>query len=430
MMSSMRASTASRRYLRSLLLSLLGFGIAFAFALRAPLALAQVNATIKAVAVPGATNSAAATNLPATTNSVAATNTMPKFTSPEDGWFDVSGFLKEKYGFIPIPLIITEPAVGYGGGVGLMFLSSPLPSGNAKDGLGRPNITAVGGFGTENGTWGAFAGDIRHWFDDRLQTMVGAVYASANLKYYGIGDDPALAANPLNYNLEPKGGTARLKYRFGDSRIWAGLNYALVSTKVSFDLPPGTPGIPAFEHDSNVGGFTPSLTLDTRNNFFTPTRGTYLEISPGFFSPAFGGDDDFQRVALVGMQYVPLSKELFLGVRADASASFGDTPFYLRPFISLRGAPALRYQGEEVAQIEAELRWQLWKRFSLVGFAGCGGAWSEFEQFDREQVIVTGGVGFRYEMAREYGLHVGVDVAAGPDGAAVYLQVGSAWTRP
>jgi hypothetical protein len=38
----------------------------------------------------------------------------------------------------------------------------------------------------------------------------------------------------------------------------------------------------------------------------------------------------------------------------------------------LRGIPAMRYQGESTAQAEAELRWQFWQRFSLVGFAGAG----------------------------------------------------------
>ena len=340
----------------------------------------------------------------------------------------MSGFLQEKYGFIPLPLIITEPAVGYGGGLGLMFLSRPLPQ--AEDGLGRPNITAVGGFGTANGTWGVFAGDIRHWFDDRVQTLVGVVNASVNLDYYGIGDDPVLANNPLRYNLEPLGATARAKYRLGDSRLWAGLNYALVTTKVSFDTPPGTPGQPVVDRTSQVGGFTPSLTFDTRNNFFTPTRGTYLEVSPGFFDPAFGADNEFQRVSLVAMKYFQLSPNWFLGLRADAAASFGDEPFYLRPFITLRGAPAMRYQGEEMAQIDTELRWRIWERFSLVGFVGAGTAWNNREHFDNEKTIVTGGTGFRYELAREYGLHVGIDVAFGPDNAAVYLQVGSAWNRP
>ncbi len=396
----------SRPLGRSPLVALWGLGISIAFALCAPMAPAQTNIT----------------------DSSATTNAPSKFRSPDDNWLDVSGFLEEKYGFIPIPIIVTEPAVGYGGGLGVMFLSKPLPA--KEDGLGRPNITAAGGFGTENGTWGTFAGDMRYWLDEHLQTLVGFVYASANLDYYGIGDDPALANNPLRYNLEPKGGTARAKYRFGDSRVWAGLNYAFATTEVTFDKPPGTPGEPAIAHPSNVGGFTPSLTFDTRDNFFTPNRGTYLEASGGFFSPAFGGDQDFQRASLVAMQFVPLSSTLFLGVRADGAASFGDEPFYLRPYISLRGAPTLRYQGEEVAQIETELRWQFWKRFSLVGFVGGGAAWNRFEHFNSTQTIVTGGAGFRYELARAYGLHAGLDFAVGPDNTAVYIQIGSAWARP
>jgi outer membrane protein assembly factor BamA len=356
------------------------------------------------------------------------TNAVSKFRSPDDNWLDVSGFLEQRYGFLPIPLIITEPAVGYGGGAGLMFLSKPLP--NVEAGLGRPNITVAGGFGTENGTWGTFAADIRYWLDEHLQTFVGVLYSSVNLDYYGIGNDPALASNPLRYNLEPKGGTARVKYRFGDTRLWAGLNYAFTSTEVTFDKPPGTPGEPAFRHDSNVAGLTPSLTFDTRDNFFTPNSGLYLEASAGFFSPAFGANQNFQRASLVAMEFVPLCSTLFLGVRADAAASFGDEPFYLRPYISLRGAPTLRYQGEEVAQIETELRWQFWKRFSLVGFVGGGAAWNHLERFNNTQTIVTGGAGFRYEIARAYGLHIGLDVARGPNDTAVYLQIGSAWARP
>jgi hemolysin activation/secretion protein len=90
----------------------------------------------------------------------------------------------------------------------------------------------------------------------------------------------------------------------------------------------------------------------------------------------------------------------------------------------------MRYLGEEAAQIEAELRWQFWKRFSLVGFVGGGAAWNDLEHFHSTQTIVTGGVGFRYELARKYGIHMGLDVAIGPDNTAVYVQVGSAWARP
>jgi Omp85 superfamily domain len=351
-----------------------------------------------------------------------------KFRSAEDGWVDVSGFLDEKYGFLPIVIPITEPAVGYGAAGGLTFLSQPL--GEARAGFGRPDITIVGGFGTQNGSWGALVGDVRHWLGDRLETQAGIAHMSVNLDFHGIGKDALLDEHPLRYNLEPTGGVLRVKYRLGESRAWAGLGYAFAVTRVTFDDPAGTPGLPEFRRDSKAGGLTPSFTYDSRDNLFTPLRGTFAEVVVGLFSPALGGDDEFQRVQLVAMQFVPLLPDVYLGLRGDGAATFGDTPFYLRPFITLRGAPIMRYQGDEVAQVEAELRWQFWKRFSVLGFIGGGAAWTDFERFNRTRAVATGGFGLRYEIARRYGIQMGLDVAFGPDNAAVYIQVGSAWARP
>ena len=143
-----------------------------------------------------------------------------------------------------------------------------------------------------------------------------------------------------------------------------------------------------------------------------------------------GGNFDFELVSLALIQYVPLSPRLTLGVKAEGSFSFGDAPFYMRPFISLRGAAIRRYVGEHVANVEGEVRWQFWRRLSLVGFAGTGIAWNDFDRFQSEQTIITGGTGVRYELARRYGLHMGIDVAFGPDDPAIYIQFGSAWFRP
>jgi hypothetical protein len=351
-----------------------------------------------------------------------------KFRSAQDGWFDMSGFLDERYGFLPLFIPITEPAVGYGLGGGLAFVDKPLVGSGA--GLGRPNITFVGGLWTENDTWGAAAGDLRNWHDERVQTLLGGVYASVNLDFYGIGEDARLNDRPLRYNLEPKGGMLQGKYRLRKSCFWVGLSYAFAATQVTFDAPEQTPGLPDFERDSNVGGLTPSMTYDSRDNVFTPIRGTYVEARAGLFSQALGGDDDFQRVQLVVFQYVPIFSRMYLGVRGDGTATFGNAPFYLQPFIMLRGAAMMRYQGEQVAQVETEVRWQFWKRFSLVGFAGYGAAWNDFERRENTQTVVTGGTGFRYELAREYGVHAGVDLGFSRDETAIYIQVGSAWARP
>ena len=44
--------------------------------------------------------------------------------------------------------------------------------------------------------------------------------------------------------------------------------------------------------------------------------------------------------------------------------------------------------------------------------------------------MFAAGTVIRYELARKYKMHMGIDVAFGPDGAAFYVQVGSAWFRP
>jgi outer membrane protein assembly factor BamA len=383
------------------------------------LSLVILSTTMAAASAPAADNEA---------SQPAAANPPSKFYSADDGWLDVSGFLDKAYGFLPVVIPITEPAVGYGAAGGLAFIDKPL--GKAQAGFGRPNITFVGGLGTENGTWGVMAGDMRHWMDDRLQTLVGVVKASVNLDFYGIGRDNALNNNPRSYTLEPLAGLVRAKYRLGGSMFWAGLGYALASTQVTFDTPDKIPGLPDLQRESRVGGLAPNLSYDSRDNIFTPVKGTFVEVTAGFFAPAFGGDDEFQRHSLTAMQYFPLHEDVMMGLRADATVSSGDVPFYMLPFIALRGAPVMRYQGEEVAQIETELRWQCWKRFSLVGFAGYGAAWNDFTRVDNTRTIVTGGTGFRYEIARAYGLHMGIDLAFGPDVTAIYVQFGSAWMRP
>ena len=368
----------------------------------------------------------AADDAPPAPESTTDTTSKPK-SQGGDG-VDLSDFLDRAYGFIPILVPITEPAVGYGAFGGLVFINRPL--GGPQAGLERPNITAVGGLATENGTWGVMAGDVRHWHDNRVQTVAGAIYASVNLDFFGIGKDSALNDHPLRYNLEPLAGGVRGRYRLGDSRLWIGLSYVLMDANISFDDEGRAAALLGPPSESRVGGLTPSLAHDSRDNIFTPNRGSYFEGTAGLFDEAFGGDSTFQRVGLMYIVYMPLRPRLIFGVKGSTTFSFGDVPFYLRPFITLRGAPILRYQGAEVADAETEVRWQFWKRWSVVGFVGGGAAWNNLEHFDNLVSVLTGGTGFRYELARKYGLHAGVDVAWGPEGYAFYFQFGSAWARP
>jgi hypothetical protein len=357
-------------------------------------------------------------------STVASESTEPA----DDGWPDLSAFLDEKYGFLPLLMPITEPAIGYGAALGGAFLSKPL--GAIRAGLGRPNITSGMGFATANGSWGGAFADMRYWLDDRVQTLFNVVYADVNLDYYGIGKDSAFADHPQRYALNPFAVSLQAKYRFGDTRIWGGLAYTFAVTQVSFDASTSAAPLPSFDRTTRIGGLTPLASFDTRDSLFTPLRGTFVEFAFGFFGKALGGENTYENTSLVAIQYFPLPFNLFLGLRGDAAATFGDAPFYVRPFIHMRGVPVMRYQGEEIAQGEVELRWQFWRRFSLVAFGGVGCAWNHFEKLDNSQAVVAGGPGFRYELARQHGIHMGIDVGFSRDTTAFYVQVGNAWLRP
>jgi hypothetical protein len=352
-----------------------------------------------------------------------------RFFDADDGWFDISGFLDTAYGFVPVVAPITEPAVGYGAAGALVFIDRNPPGKDQE--YTRPNIAAVGGLATENGTRGLFAGHLGTWMDGRLRTLVGVADADVNLEFFGLGGDRTTGDTGLGYSIAARGGVAGGSYRLGATPLWLGLRYALAKTTVTFDVSDfGLPGITPNDRDLRLAALTPSLTLDMRDNFFTPTKGWYADLSVPLFREALGGDRNFEKAVLTAMHYRPLTSSLFFSVRGTARTSSDGTPFYLRPFVVLRGVQALRYQGEQAAEVEAELRWQLHPRFSLVGFGGAGIARSESERRDPEKTVTTGGVGFRYLLARKHGLHMGLDVAQGPDEPIFYVVFGSAWLRP
>src|SRR5262245_54517480 len=74
------------------------------------------------------------------------------FTDPEDGQFDVSEWLLDKKGFLPVPIIITEPAIGYGGGAALLWFRESIGERRAQGRLTPPDVFGGALAATENGT--------------------------------------------------------------------------------------------------------------------------------------------------------------------------------------------------------------------------------------------------------------------------------------
>ncbi|CAJ92730.1 Outer membrane protein/protective antigen OMA87 [Cupriavidus necator] len=347
------------------------------------------------------------------------------FFDPEDGKLDMSDFLLNHKGALPVPVVITEPAVGYGGGLGLMFFSESMADAAASakasgKGPAPPNITAIGGAYTENGTWGAGVAHFHTWDGDRYRYLGGIAKVNANLDYFGLLNQPRA------YELRGVALVQQLLVRVADTRWYVGPRYVYFDSTATFKV--GDAGeVGSFDKTQRIGKAGLVVDYDSRDNIFYPSRGSYAELEAQFARGGFGSTQSFNMYNARGFTWLPLARTVILGLRADTRFSTGDVPFYAQPFVDLRGVQKGRCQDRNALAAEMELRWDVTPRWSLLGFTGLGKAYGRWHDFSDASTIYSVGAGFRYMIARKLGVSIGLDVAHSKGQNAFYIQVGSAW---
>lgn len=353
------------------------------------------------------------------------------FTDPEDGKLDASEWLLDRKGFLPVPIVITEPAVGYGAGAALLFFRESIGEAvtKAKESgrLTPPDIYGAALAATENGTKvaGAF-GMVT--FAEQLWRWRGAVARpDVNLDFYGTNGTDSTRDLKLGYNVDGWISTQQVMRRLGESENFIGARWIYLDLDTRFDPSRPDPVLAPGGRAVKSSGLGLSFEHDSRDNFFTPSSGWKSYLESMFYSPDIGSDNKYQTYRAYAFGYWPLKKDFVLGGRLDARAARGDVPFYQLPFIELRGIPVARYQDENAGVVEAELRWNATPRWALIGFVGAGRAWGSSTNFSESDTVTAWGVGFRYLVARRLGIYMGVDLAKGPEDTAIYIQAGSAW---
>lgn len=338
------------------------------------------------------------------------------FIDGEDGAFDVSEWLS-KGGFFPVPIIVTEPAVDNGLGLAAVFIQGGDPAANIP-----PDVTGAAGVVTGNDSklagvfhQGAYLGG-----DLRYLGALGA--ADVNLDFFGR------TGRGIGFNVDGAFTLQNLRHRIYDSDVFLGARWLYLDSTISFDGIPALGLEPSF--DTRLSGLGPTLYYDSRDNIFTPTEGVNARVAFTVNDEAWGSDYDYSQLDASALMFHTPAEDWHLGLKAELSAVSGQAPFFAEPFISLRGIPALRFQGESVISTEFEARRMISDRWSLLGFAGVGFAGDEgFSDLDALGPQGAFGGGFRYLIARKLGLHVGIDVAQGPEEQAFYIQFGHAWQR-
>lgn len=352
---------------------------------------------------------------------VAAQGFKDQFIDTLDQKLDLSQWLAEVYGFVPLVTLITEPAIGYGAGGGLIFfhkrkenLTKPAP----------PSISMIGGLYTESKSWGTVLLHQGIWKEDRIRYLGILGYISLNMTLYK--EFPLLGEQSFRFNMEGAFLVQEVLFRLAESNFFAGARYSFFKSVTTFLEDTELPVDPV-ELDLKTGALGPALSYDGRDNTFTPNRGMYSKINLAWYDEIFGSDMSFLRLDSYWTGFMQPAKKLVLGLRADYRMSTEEAPFYAKPFVMLRGIPAMRYQDDRVVVLETEERWDLTGRWSLVGFAGMGKAFPSAEEFSNRTLAYSLGGGFRYKIARLFNVYAGIDVARGNEDWAFYIQFGHFW---
>ena len=340
--------------------------------------------------------------------------------------------------FLPIPIFITEPAIGDGLGLALAYFhrkkntpSKPtLASPNSISEASReqtppPTMTAAFGAYTSNETVAAGAAHINSFKDDHIRFTGVVALADVNSTFY-------LLDRPLRFNLNGALIYQETRFRLRDSKWFWGIGFSYLDASTQFknnltEEPPIEPYSDLFQNDLRNIGLSAKLAWDTRDNTSMPQRGQLFDLAVWRYDEAIGGDFDYWDTRLKMHSFHRLHEKFVLGLRFEYSTISGRAPFFAAPYVKLRGIPALRYQGDRVAVAEIEGRYNFTDRWAMVGFIGAGNVDSDIPIFDTEQDIYAYGLGGRYKIFDVQNIWVGMDIAKGPEEFNWYIQVGHAW---
>jgi hypothetical protein len=347
----------------------------------------------------------------------------------QDGKVDMSDYLASASGFFPVPIIITEPAVGFGFGAAVAYFHPPKEIDKKEHPhSGPPSISVGFAARTENGTklfGGAHSGV---WKNDHIRYLGAVAKMDVNLTFYSDSNQQNQGQQGLRFNVDGEFIYQQIQFRMKESNWWLGTNYLYINATNTFDLG-GNPGgnVPSPSFKFQQGGLSAFVEFDGRDSTFTPSKGIKGIVEFRNYDKRWGSDFNYDHVVASINHHTAFGEYSSLGLRLQGERVSGDAPFFGYPFVSLRGIPAMRYQGEDVVTAEAEYLWGFTPRWSAAIFVGAGKTTSIGVLGVEGDTVAAGGLGIRYRLARKLGLQGGIDVARGPEDTSIYLTIGSAW---
>jgi outer membrane protein assembly factor BamA len=167
------------------------------------------------------------------------------------------------------------------------------------------------------------------------------------------------------------------------------------------------------KQDHIMSGFGASVSYDTRNSSYWPTKGILIQGTFTYFNNYFGSTYNDLKTTLDIRYFKKLFRHTVIAAQLYNYTNEGQPP--IRELAMLGGANNMRglYQGRfrdhNMTTLIAEYRVPIWKRFSAVVFGGIGNVYRKVNELVTNVPKHTFGGGIRFALLPKEKLNIRLD---------------------
>jgi outer membrane protein assembly factor BamA len=250
-------------------------------------------------------------------------------------------------------------------------------------------------------------------------------------KYFGVGNDtPDEAEEDYTYRRAYLEVTALRRIR---SHLSAGLCYEGEYGKIVKPDPGGSldRGLVPGSGTTTVSGLGLAVSWDSRDNVFSPSRGSYHQAWLSGYHGLLGSEYNFLRLKLDLRRYVSVAARHVLALQAMIRLTSGTPPFQFMGMIGgdtlMRGYYMGRYRDKNLAVLQAEYRMPVWWRFGLAVFASAGDVAPSPGKFRLASFKAAGGLGLRFLFDPKEKTSLRLDFGFGKNTSGMYITATEAF---
>ena len=334
---------------------------------------------------------------------------------------DETSLKVQRGNFVVVPIPISNPTLDTGLVAGAAYF---YPQSAEQKKAQPASLTAAAGLYTSNDSKAFGIAQQNYWKDDkwRFTGMVGA----ADLRLTLLAPDGSDDGTSVDWRIRGTFLSAKLATRI-KGNWYGGIFTRLIDANQSIAIAIDDASAEFDIGDVISAGLGLIVEYDSRDMPMNSYSGRHLKFDALFNDESFGSAKTYQSYKAAYRSYHRLTDTLVLAWEIQGCHRGEGTPLWDACTIKLRGFSATDYLGRVSASGQIEARWQMSKRWGLVGFAGSGFVGDSFSGVSENESIPSYGAGLRFSVLPAKRISLRVDFARSLDSDAVHVSVGEAF---